>query len=205
MARRRVDEQMLVALLAFFAGAAARPAIDTERRQSTSLLIVERAATNQPRELHFARLTQDGQPEKTIADHGGFSTASIVSVAIFAAFTIAVIVSLSYAAYYCHAKLKLQKQLLERLVPSTFHAQNQQAGVFPEVAVSDVSWTTQTAATTNSLAVLMSSSAQPSPASCAALQEEQLKSSIAPVEAKAKAVTEDKVLGRRQDIMPLGS
>lgn len=150
-----------------------------------------------------ARLSQDGQPDTTIDDHGGFSVASSVGVAVSATFTLAVIMSLSYSAYYRHAKLKLHRQFLERLGPlAPPQVQDQQAQVAPQVIVPEGHRRTRTAVDTYGLAVLMSSSAQLSPAVYSALQEEEPQPLMAPAEAKTKATMEDKVLGRRQDVIP---
>lgn len=211
MARWRVVDFMLVALLVLLVGAAARPASDIKRRQSAPAHFFESMASDKVRQSPSPRLThrrsslaQDGSPDATIADHGGFSVASIIGVAVSATFTIAVIISLSYSAYYQHAKLQLHKQFLERLAPHAPRTEDQQAGVSPEDVIADISRRTRTAADAYGLAVLMSSSAQLSPAIYSALQEEESSSPIAPAEAKAKAVMDDKVLGRREDILPLG-
>lgn len=160
---------------------------------------------NEVRHRYAARLTGNDQSQgPTVVNHGGFSVASSIGVAVSAAFTIAVIMSLSYSAYYRHAKLKLHRQFLDRLSQSTFRNQDRGAEVSREAAMPGVLCRTRTAADTYGLAVLMSSSCQMSPAVYSALQEAEPQPPTAPAEAKVKAATENKVLGRREDFIPLG-
>lgn len=203
MSHRRDIECTLVFLLVLLSRTAAHPTLSTNRRLSTARPFYESAAIIQMRQSHAARLTQDGSPGTTIDNHGGFSVASSVGVAVGATFTLAVIMSLSYTAYYRHAKLQLHKQLLERLGPLPPQAQDRHVQVATQVAAPERPRRTRTAADTLGLAVLMSSSAQLSPVVYSAIQEEEPQSLIEPAEAKTKPITEDKVLGHHADIIPL--
>lgn len=204
MARWRLVEPKLFVLLLLLAGTAAHPLSPTNSRQLVSTPYLGSTIHKKVRQSLTARVSQDGQPDTTIDDHGGFSVASIVGVAVSATFTLAVIISLSYSAYYRHAKLKLHRQYLERLGPFASQAQNQEADVSPEAAIPDEFRSMRTAARAHGLAGSISSSAQFATFTYSAAQEHQLESPTAPVEAKAKAAVEDKVLGRREDLLPLG-
>lgn len=206
MAHRRGIGCTLVVLLVLLSCTAAHPTFSMSRRPSTARLFFENPAKIQVRQSHAARLTQDGRPDTTIDNHGGFSVASSVGVAVSATFTLAVIMSLSYSAYYRRASLKLQKQFLDRLGPlAPPQAQDQQAQVAPQVnAPERHRRPTRTAPNIYGLAVLMSSSAQLSPVVYSALQEEEPQPLIAPAEPKTKAPpVEPKSLGHHGDIMPL--
>lgn len=203
MSHRRCIESTLIVLLVLLSRTAAHPTLSTNRRPSTARASYESAAIIQMRQSHVARLSQDGQPDTAFDNHGGFSVASSVGVAVSATFTLAVIMSLSYTAYYRHAKLQLHKQLLERLGPLSPQAQSQQARVAPQIASPEGHRRTRTAADALGPAVLMSSSAQLSPVVYSALQEEEPQPLIKPAEAKTRPITEDKVLGHRADIIPL--
>lgn len=204
MAHWRGIECTLVVLLVLLSWTAAHPTFSMSRRPSTARPFFENAAKSQMRQSHAARLTQDGQPDTTIDDHGGFSVATSVGVAVSATFTLAVIMGLSYSTYYRHAKLKLHKQFLERLGSLIPQAQDQQAQVAPQVTVPEEYRRTRTSPNTYGLAVLMSSSAQFSPVVYSALQEEEPQPLNAPAEPKTKATpVEPKSLGRREDIISL--
>lgn len=191
-------------LLLLLSKTTALPLFPKKCRQFALMPFLKSTVIHQARHILAARVTQDGQPNTTIDTHGGFSVASLVGIAVSASFTLAVIFSLSYSAYYRHAKLKLHRQFLERLGPLTSQAQGQQIEASPEATIPDSSRTIRTAADIYGLTVLMSPPAQPSPDVYTNLQDEQPGSPSAPDEAKTRAAEEDKVLGRREDIIPLG-
>lgn len=204
MAHRCGIECTLVVLLGLLSWAAAYPTFSMSRRPSTARPFFEDPAKIQMLQSHAARLTQDGQPDTTVENHGGFSVASSVGIAVSATFTLAVIMSLSYSAYYRHAKLKLYKQYPERLRSLVPQAQDQQAQVAPQGTVPERHRRTRTAPNTYGLAVMMSSSAQLSPVIYSALQEEEPQPLNATAEPKTKATpTEPKSLGHHGDIRSL--
>lgn len=204
MARRRFVIHTLFSLLLILARIAAHPLFPERGRQLEMTSLLEKTVMNHVRQFFSVRITQNGQPDTAIDEHGGFSVASSVGVAVSATFTLAVIVSLSYTGYYRHAKLQLHRQFLERLGPPASQAQDQQAENSSQAASPAIHRRTRTAPDTYGLTVLISPPPQRSPDIYSTLQAEQPKPPVTSLEAKTKAAEENKVLGRREDIIPLG-
>lgn len=149
---------------------------------------------------------------------GGWNVASIIAMSVGIVVTLVVILSLSNTMYHRHASLRIHRQLLEHIshitqfTPPILDQQppDTGAGVGAGTSTSrpQAPWRTTTgvAADAYHLALLMSSTAHLSPTVHSAIQEQiqpMLTRSVAtPAESKMRAPpVEDKVLGRREDIV----
>lgn len=193
---------VLLHLLLFLVSAvAASPASDTRRQDSWAQTV---PTTN--------------SHANTAVTGGGWNVASIIGISVGIVVVLLVILSLSNSFYHSHASLRIHQQLLERIShiaqytpPIDAPDTGAGAGAGAGAGRPHAPWrmTPGVASDAYHLALLMSSTAHLSPTMYSAIQEQihpRLLNPPAPAaETKMRApVTEDKVLGRREDIESQG-
>lgn len=164
---------------------------------------------------------QNGSTTPAKGMGGGWNVATIIGMTAGIVVTILVMLSLASTVHHRRASLRIHKQLLERIShiaehnPSILASQPPETGAGVGTAAGtgrpQAPWRTTSgmAADAYHLAVLMSSAAHLSPTVYSAIQEQiqptRPSQSVPPVETKTRApIMEDKVLGRREDMVSLG-
>lgn len=152
-------------------------------------------------------------PKTIVATSGGLTFAGPLGIVIAVFICAVIVMAVIYSIYYHHAKLRLHRAHLERSEMNN-PPEAREADINLEVAIPAPPPNTETHAVLNrettritpqmsSCAVLMSSSAELSPAVYSALQDSDLEPK-SPISEDAKIKTmvqEEKALGRREDIM----